>query len=270
MIQRNVLENPAWYTAYTPYQPEISQGRLEALLNFQTMVMDLTGMDIANASMLDEGTAAAEAMTLVRRVGRHGRLHLLRRRRLPPPDDRRGATRAEPLGIKVRVGDPGPTADLAEAFGVLVQYPGSSGEVRDLRPVAERVHAGGRLAGGGRRPAGPHAADPAGRAGRRRGGGHRPALRRAARLRRTPRRLPRHQGRRCAARCPAGWWACRSTPPAAPRCAWRCRPGSSTSAGRRPPPTSAPPRCCWPSWPRCTPCTTGPTACGASPSGCTA
>ena len=141
-----MLENPAWYTAYTPYQPEISQGRLEALLNFQTMVMDLCAMDIANASMLDEGTAAAEAMTLVPPGGPP---------RLAPPSSstptatpRRSPsceTRAEPLGIKVRVGDPwDPAVDLADAFGVLVQYPGSSGEVRDLSAVAERAHAGGR------------------------------------------------------------------------------------------------------------------------------
>ena len=133
VIQRNVLENPAWYTAYTPYQPEISQGRLEALLNFQTMVIDLCAMDIANASMLDEGTAAAEAMTLVRRVGRHGSSTFVVDADCHPQTIAVVEARAEPLGIKVRVGDPWDAAvDLADAFGVLVQYPGSSGEVRDL------------------------------------------------------------------------------------------------------------------------------------------
>ena len=143
MIQRNILENPAWYTAYTPYQPEISQGRLEALLNFQTMVMDLCAMDVANASMLDEGTAAAEAMTLVRRTGRHASSTFFVDADCHPQTIAVVQTRAEPLGIKVRMGDPWSDPDVDEAFGVLVQYPGSSGEVRDLRPVAERAHAGG-------------------------------------------------------------------------------------------------------------------------------
>jgi glycine dehydrogenase len=138
VIRRNLLENPGWYTAYTPYQPEISQGRLEALLNFQTMVADLTGLPVAGASLLDEATAAAEAMTLARRAARQGRIFLADADCLPQTLAVL-ATRAEPLGIELRVAPV--TADLIEAqpdgelFGVLLQYPGASGAVRDLRPV---------------------------------------------------------------------------------------------------------------------------------------
>ena len=140
VILRNVLENPAWYTAYTPYQPEISQGRLEALINFQTMVADLTGMAIANASMLDEATAAAEAMTLCLRSSKSAsRTFAVASDVLPQTLDV-VRTRAEPLGIEVRVL---PAASLAEAgaFAVLVQYPGVDGDVRDFRDLARKVHA---------------------------------------------------------------------------------------------------------------------------------
>ena len=144
VILRNVLENPAWYTAYTPYQPEISQGRLEALLNFQTMVCDLTGMAIANASMLDEGTAAAEAMTVCLRVGTS------KSRRFFVADEVFAQTldvvrtRAKPLGIDVVVG-PAADAPGAGAFGVLLQYPGANGDVRDDRALVDAAHAGGAL-----------------------------------------------------------------------------------------------------------------------------
>jgi glycine dehydrogenase len=146
VILRNVLESPAWYTAYTPYQPEISQGRLEALLNFQTMVCDLTGMEITNASMLDEGTAAAEAMTLARRSTRHEGNVFFVDAECHPQTIAVVATRAEPLGLEVVVGDPAADLDPAAAFGVLVQHPGSTGLVRDLRPVIEAVHEAGGLA----------------------------------------------------------------------------------------------------------------------------
>jgi glycine dehydrogenase len=146
VILRNVLESPAWYTAYTPYQPEISQGRLEALLNFQTMVCDLTGMEITNASMLDEGTAAAEAMTLARRSTKHEGTVFFVDVECHPQTVAVVATRAEPLGIEVVVGDPAADLDPAAAFGVLVQHPGSTGLVRDLRPMIEAVHAAGGLA----------------------------------------------------------------------------------------------------------------------------
>ncbi len=145
VILRNILENPAWYTAYTPYQPEISQGRLEALLNFQTMVSELSGMDIANASMLDEGTAAAEAMTLCRRVGKAASNVFFVDAECHPQTIAVVETRAEPLGIKVVVGDPERDLEAHAPFAALLQYPGTSGIVRDLRAVCDRVHAGGGL-----------------------------------------------------------------------------------------------------------------------------
>ena len=139
VILRNVFQNPAWYTAYTPYQPEISQGRLEALLNFQTMVTDLTGMAIANASMLDEATAAAEAMALCLRSGKGAsRTFAVAADVLPQTIDV-VRTRAEPLGIEVRVVAPDELGSI-DAFAVLVQYPGAEGEVRDYSALATRVH----------------------------------------------------------------------------------------------------------------------------------
>ncbi|MDQ1457285.1 MAG: glycine dehydrogenase [Actinomycetota bacterium] len=145
VILRNVLENPAWYTAYTPYQPEISQGRLEALLNFQTMVSDLTGMDLANASLLDEGTAAAEAMAMLHRVNaKKGAVFLVDADAHPQTVDI-VRTRAEPLGIEVVVGDPDSAEPIDRCFGMLMQYPGSSGRLHDLTPAIERAHARGAL-----------------------------------------------------------------------------------------------------------------------------
>ena len=145
VIRRNVFENPGWYTAYTPYQPEISQGRLEALLNYQTMVAELTATDIANASLLDEATAAAEAMTLMHRVsrGRRGD-RLVVDADCHPQTIAVVAARAEPVGLEVVVGDPA-AADLDGAFGLLVQYPGTTGAIGDLRAVIERAHAAGAL-----------------------------------------------------------------------------------------------------------------------------
>ncbi|MEU7133225.1 aminomethyl-transferring glycine dehydrogenase [Streptomyces sp. NPDC046261] len=144
VILRNVMENPAWYTAYTPYQPEISQGRLEALLNFQTVVADLTGLPTSGASLLDEGTAAAEAMSLSRRVGKVKNGVFLVDADTLPQTIAVIQTRAEPTGVEVVVADlsAGIPADIAErgVFGVLLQYPGASGAVRDLRPVIEQAH----------------------------------------------------------------------------------------------------------------------------------
>ena len=137
VIQRNILENPAWYTAYTPYQPEISQGRLEALINFQTMITDLTGMEMANASMLDEGTAAAEAMALCQRVSKSKSTRFLVDTDCLPQTIEIIKTRAEPMGIEVVVIEPGRFE--GEAFGALLQYPGASGEVRDYRQIIQSV-----------------------------------------------------------------------------------------------------------------------------------
>ncbi|MEU1215266.1 aminomethyl-transferring glycine dehydrogenase [Streptomyces sp. NPDC005791] len=144
VILRNVMENPAWYTAYTPYQPEISQGRLEALLNFQTVVADLTGLPTSGASLLDEGTAAAEAMALARRVGKVKDGVFLVDADTLPQTIAVIETRAEPTGVEVVVADlsDGIPAQIAErgVFGVLLQYPGASGAVRDIRPVIDQAH----------------------------------------------------------------------------------------------------------------------------------
>ncbi|MEN8113616.1 MAG: aminomethyl-transferring glycine dehydrogenase [Actinomycetota bacterium] len=144
VIQRNVLENPGWYTAYTPYQPEISQGRLEALLNFQTMVSDLTGMDIANSSLLDEGTAAAEAMAMLKRVNRRSGDVFLVDAETHPQTIEVIKTRATPLGLDVVIGDP--HGDLPEGtFAALIQYPATHGAVRDHAAAVERIHEAGAL-----------------------------------------------------------------------------------------------------------------------------
>jgi glycine dehydrogenase len=144
VILRNVMENPAWYTAYTPYQPEISQGRLEALLNFQTMVADLTGLPTSGASLLDESTAAAEAMALSRRVGKVKNGVFVVDADALPQTIAVIRTRAEPTGVEVVVTDlsAGIPAEIAErgVFGVLLQYPGASGAVRDIKPVIDQAH----------------------------------------------------------------------------------------------------------------------------------
>jgi glycine dehydrogenase len=145
VILRNVLENPAWYTAYTPYQAEISQGRLEALLNFQTMIADLTGMEIANASLLDEGTAAAEAMTLAKRSAKSRSSVFLVAGDCHPQTIAVVKTRAEPLGLTVKVGFVPELIKGGDYFGVLAQYPSTTGLIHDMRPLAEQAHADGAL-----------------------------------------------------------------------------------------------------------------------------
>ncbi|OZM78654.1 aminomethyl-transferring glycine dehydrogenase [Pseudonocardia sp. MH-G8] len=146
VIRRHVLENPAWYTAYTPYQPEISQGRLEALLTFQTVVADLTGLPVAGASLLDEATAAAEAMTLLRRAGRSRSPRFVVDADTLPQTLDVLRTRAEPLGIELVVADLGEGLPEGELFGLLLSYPGASGAVRDPAGLIEAAHERGALA----------------------------------------------------------------------------------------------------------------------------
>ncbi|MES2317230.1 MAG: aminomethyl-transferring glycine dehydrogenase, partial [Pseudomonadota bacterium] len=146
VVLRNIFENPAWYTAYTPYQPEISQGRLEAILNFQHMITDLTGMGIANSSMLDEGTAAAEAMTLIQRVGKSASNVFYVADDVLPQTLEVIHTRAAPIGVEVRSIAAADVDTLSEpCFGVLLQYPGVNGDVRDYRAAVEKLHAAGAM-----------------------------------------------------------------------------------------------------------------------------
>ncbi|AWH38082.1 glycine dehydrogenase (aminomethyl-transferring) [Stenotrophomonas sp. ZAC14D1_NAIMI4_6] len=144
VILRNILENPAWYTAYTPYQAEISQGRMEALINFQTLCADLTGMEIANASLLDEATAAAEAMTLAKRSAKSKSDTFFVHDAVHPQTLELLRTRAEPMGIVLRVGTPAEALE-AEAFGLLLQYPDTFGQVGDYKALVDAVHARGGL-----------------------------------------------------------------------------------------------------------------------------
>ena len=139
-IKRNIFENPAWYTAYTPYQPEISQGRLEALLNYQTMICDLTGLDIANASLLDEATAAAEAMTMAQRSAKSKAKAFFVDEALHPQNIAVIRTRAKPLGIEIVIGRPS-DLDAEAVFGAIFQYPGTNGVLRDFTPQMEALHA---------------------------------------------------------------------------------------------------------------------------------
>ena len=140
VIQRNIFENPAWYTSYTPYQPEISQGRLEALLNFQTMVTDLTGLEIANASLLDEATACAEAMTMAERVSKSKSKGFFIDENCHPQNISVMKTRAAPLGIELIIGDP-KELDASAVFGAIFQYPGTYGILRDFTDAMADLHA---------------------------------------------------------------------------------------------------------------------------------
>lgn len=145
VILRNILENPGWYTAYTPYQAEIAQGRLEALLNFQTMIIDLTGLEIANASLLDEGTAAAEAMTVSLGLCKTKAKAFFVSKDCHPQTVEVVRTRANPLGIEVIVGDWQTFSFDRPIFGALLQYPTTDGTVHDYRHFIEQAHAAGAL-----------------------------------------------------------------------------------------------------------------------------
>src|SRR5262249_45073480 len=149
VIQRNILENPGWYTAYTPYQAEIAQGRLEALLNFQQMIIDLTALDIANASMLDEATAAAEAMALCQAVGGGGgpgrREGFFVARNCHPQTIAVVQTRAKPLGIDIEIGDYSRFKFHSTVFGALVQYPATDGAIYDYAEFVQQAHDAGAL-----------------------------------------------------------------------------------------------------------------------------
>jgi glycine dehydrogenase len=246
VILRNVLENPAWYTAYTPYQAEISQGRMEALVNFQTLVCDLTGMAIANASMLDEATAAAEAMTLALRMGKSKSTTFFVADDVLPQTLAVVRTRARPLGLSIVTG-PADSAAAHDAFAALLQYPGVDGAVHDLRPVIGALHARGAQAIVAADPLALALLVPPGEMGAD------IAVGTCA-----PPTWP--HATTSSARCRAGWWASASTRTARRPTAWRCRRANSTSAARRPRRTSAPPRCCRRWWQACTPSTTGPRA----------
>jgi glycine dehydrogenase len=265
VILRNILENPAWYTAYTPYQAEISQGRMEALVNFQTMVCDLTAMPIANASMLDEATAAAEAMTLAKRSVKSKSNTFVIAGDCHPQTIEVVRTRAAPLGIEVVLANSAQEWDQAMAgdfFAALIQYPASSGWVTDWAPTCRSARQAGRRHRRGR-PAGADAAGAARRVGRRHRGGHHAALRHAH-----GRGGPHAAYLACRDEfkrsCRAGWSASASTATATRPTASRCRRASSTSGARRPRPTSARRRCCRRWSPACTPSTTGRRASSAS------
>jgi len=139
VIQRNILENPAWYTAYTPYQPEISQGRLEALLNFQTVITDLTGLEIANASLLDEATACAEAMTMAQRISKSKAKQFFVDENCHPQNIAVMQTRAAPLGIEITIGHPD-DLDASAVFGAIFQVPGTYGDLRDVTTQMAALH----------------------------------------------------------------------------------------------------------------------------------
>ncbi len=185
VILRNILENPGWYTQYTPYQSEISQGRLEALLNFQTMIADLTGLPIAGASLLDEGTAAAEAMTMC--TGATQRARFFVASDCHPQTIGVVRTRAESIGVELVVGEPTPGAIDDTIAGVLVQYPTTDGRVECSRGARRGGARQGRAGGRGGGPAGADAADPARRVGRGHRGGFDAAVRRADGVRRPAR-----------------------------------------------------------------------------------
>ena len=246
VIQRNILENPGWYTQYTPYQAEIAQGRLEALLNFQTTVIDLTGLEIANASLLDEATAAAEAMFMLYGMARRrgGRVFLVSEDCHPQTIGVVG-TRAEPLGIEVKVGPAGDFVFGDDVFGALVQYPATGWRRARLRRALQGGARGGQPRG---RCRGSDVAAAARAAGRLRcgcGSGQRPAVRGPDGVRRAARRLHRVP-REVQAAAPRAHHRGVGGPARQPGPAHGAADArASTSGARRRPRTSAPRRSCW-------------------------
>jgi glycine dehydrogenase len=231
VIRRNILENPAWYTAYTPYQPEISQGRLEALFNFQTMICDLTGLDVANASLLDEATSAAEAMALAERFAQAKSRSFFVDKEVHPQTLAVLRTRADPLGWNLIVGDPLTDLGKAEVFGGLLQFPGTNGAVRDLRPAIAALHETGALA--------IVAADLLALTLLTSPGELGADIAVAAHM-----RLILLCAIRSSARCLAALSDCRWIRAEHPPIGWRCKLESNTSAAKRRPPISAHRRCC--------------------------
>ena len=249
VIQRNILENPAWYTAYTPYQAEIAQGRLEALLNFQTMVSDLTGLDVANASLLDEATAAAEAMSMAHAiVGDDKRTKFLIAENCHPQTIAVVMTRAESMGFYCVVAKIADMNWSEDCFGVLFQYPATDGTIADYTQFCAKAKSIGAISIAATDLLALTLLKPPGELAR-----ISPSDRASVSACRwvSAVRTRRFWRREMSTRCPAGWWAFPRTCMGMSRIAWRYRLASSTSAASARPATSAPPRCCRPSLPRC-------------------
>ena len=269
VIQRNVLENPAWYTSYTPYQAEISQGRLEALLNFQTAVADLTAMPLANASLLDEATAAAEAATMMyhlrsREQVKAGANVLFVDRHTFPQTLAVLRTRMGGQGIEIELGDYAAARFTARHFGAIVQYPNADGSIEDYAALVADAHAAGcKVAVAADlmslallTPPGEWGADIVFGSAQRFG---------TPMYYGDPRRPSSPPATSTSATCRDASSASARTPTAARPSAWPCRPASSTSNVKRPHPTCARHRRCWPSCRASTPCTTGRKASAPSP-----
>jgi Glycine cleavage system protein P (pyridoxal-binding), N-terminal domain len=276
VILRNLFSNPGWYTQYTPYQAEIAQGRLESLLNFQTMVSDLTGLPIANASLLDEGTAASEAMTMLyneknkrAKAGEEANVFFVSDKVLPQTIDVL-KTRAVPHNIELQIGNWKDCSFGEKVFGVMLQYPDCEGQVDDFRAFTAEAKAKGVFVAVAADllslalllPPGEWGADVAVGNTQRFGvpmgyGGPHAAF--FACTEDFKRQIPRSASS-----------AYRLTSTATARCAWPCRPASSTSAVRKPPRTSALLRRFWRTWPPCTQSITAQPVSAASHSACTA